>query len=309
VSRSGRDPVAPEHDPEPGRDPDETRDPHDANTAKPWSPADALTRTRTPERTDRRTARERTSLHPADAALLATIGAFRIVPERELLCGTRERAHEPASDTADRTADLRSLTNRGFLESRTVVINEQPERLLALTDAGKRWLEAHRGTPTSDEARRQEFYAGLVKPRELAHDAQLYRLFVTERIGIEREGGRITRVVLDYELKREYARFLHEQKRQGVDGPAARHAFAEQHDLPVVRGHLELPDVRIEYEDALGQTQHRDLELATEHYSRAQLSGKHQAGFRVYRAARVRAAGGTTAGGTPIDPHHLEWLQ
>jgi hypothetical protein len=51
---------------------------------------------------------------------------------------------------------------------------------------------------------------------------------------------------------------------------------------------------------------HRDLELATEHYSRSQLAGKHTAGFHVYRAAGPRGAGASKPGGTPTDPHHLE---
>ena len=54
---------------------------------------------------------------------------------------------------------------------------------------------------------------------------------------------------------------------------------------------------------------HRDLELATEHYSRSQLGGKQSAGFRVYRAAGARGAGASKPGGSPIDPHHLEWLR
>ncbi len=47
-----------------------------------------------------------------------------------------------------------------------------------------------------------------MKPRELSHDAQLYRLYQAEAGRLEDEGGRITRVVLDYELKREYQTFL-----------------------------------------------------------------------------------------------------
>jgi hypothetical protein len=51
-------------------------------------------------------------------------------------------------------------------------------------------------------------------------------------------------------------------------------AFADAHDLPVIDGHLELPDLRIEYEDADGRIETRDVEVVTEHYSRAQLAGK-----------------------------------
>jgi hypothetical protein len=52
----------------------------------------------------------------------------------------------------------------------------------------------------------QTYSAGLVKSRELAHDAQLFRLFRAEVRRIEAPGGRIRHVVLDYELKRDYRR-------------------------------------------------------------------------------------------------------
>jgi hypothetical protein len=67
--------------------------------------------------------------------------------------------------------------------------------------------------------------------------------------------------------------------------------------------------VRVEYETPDGRLERRDLELATEHYSRSQLSGKQTAGFRVYRASGARGAGAGRKGGTPTDPHHLEWLR
>jgi hypothetical protein len=164
-------------------------------------------------------------------------------------------------------------------------------------------LEGHR-TPDSDGPE-QAFYAGVVKPRELAHDVQLYRAFSEEAARIEAEGGCVTRVVLDYELKREYQRFLNRD-----DGPddttleSDRHAFAEVHDLPIVRGHLELPDLRIEYETEGRRVEHRDVEIVTEHYSRGQISGKTRAGFVCYRAAGCNAR----TGAAPFDPRHLTRL-
>jgi hypothetical protein len=80
------------------------------------------------------------------------------------------------------------------------------------------------------------------------------------------------------------------------------------HDLPFRAGRIEFPDLRIEYDTPNAERAYRDVELATENYSRTQLAGKHSAGFRVYRAAETRASGATSRGGTPSDPHHLEWL-
>jgi hypothetical protein len=148
------------------------------------------------------------------------------------------------------------------------------------------------------------FHAGLVKPRELAHDAQLHRLFQAEAARIEADGGRVTRVVLDYELKRDYQTFLNRSEKSGdITHEDDVATFAARHELPMVDGHLELPDLRIEYEGPNREALRRDVELVTEHYSRAQLAGKAQAGFALYRAA-----GASRRGGTPMDPHHLEWI-
>ena len=47
-----------------------------------------------------------------------------------------------------------------------------------------------------------------MKPREVKHDADLYRLYQKEAARIERGGGRPVRVLLDYELKRNLNRDL-----------------------------------------------------------------------------------------------------
>ena len=187
-------------------------------------------------------------------------------------------------------------------------MNRESTAVVVLTRAGKQLLDAHH-RPT--DGRAQEFHAGLVKPREIAHDAQLYRLFQAEAARIEAEGGRVERVVLDYELKRDYQTFLNRPDRPRRHQPQEDlAAFAEDANLPIVDGHLELPDLRIEYETADGRLEYRDVELVTEHYSRSQLAGKSAAGFALYRAAgagRARGGGGRR-GGTPFDPHHLERL-
>jgi hypothetical protein len=89
---------------------------------------------------------------------------------------------------------LRSLAEQGLVQLRTVDVNREALAVVVLTRDGKRLLEAHR-TP-SDE-RPQAFHAGLIKPREIAHDAQLYRVYQAAAGQIEAEGGRIARVVLD----------------------------------------------------------------------------------------------------------------
>ena len=231
--------------------------------------------------------RERTHLlDEADMRTLATIGAFRVVPIEDL----------------DESGDLRRLSNEGLITNETLTDIEGSHRIVSLTSEGKAVLEAHRSPGDGPE---QAFYAGVVKPRELAHDTLMFRAFKEEEARIDAQGGRVTRVVLDYELKREYQRFLNRDDRpDDATLESDRRAFADAHDLHIVRGHLELPDLRIEYETEDGRVEHRDVEIVTQHYSRGQISGKARAGFACYRAGGSH----TRTGGTPFDPRHLTRL-
>jgi hypothetical protein len=237
-------------------------------------------------------------LRESEARILATVGAFRVVRADDL---------QPMRSSRDAwNGDLRSLAEQGLVQARTVEVNRQSISVIVLTRTGKDVLDAH---VRPDGGRRQMFHAGLVKPREIAHDSQIYRLFEAEAERIEAEGGRVQRVVLDYELKRDYQTFLNRPDR--ADDPRDDvEQFAEDVKLPVVDGHLELPDLRIEYESIDGHLEYRDVELVTEHYSRGQLAGKARAGFAMYRAAGAWLTGrGSRAGSTPSDPHHLELLR
>jgi hypothetical protein len=237
-------------------------------------------------------------LRESESRILATIGAFRVVRADDL---------QPMRSSRDAwNGDLRSLAEQGLVQAKTVEVNRQSVSVVVLTRAGKDVLDAH---VRPDDARRQMFHAGLVKPREIAHDSQIYRLFEAESERIEAEGGRVQRLVLDYELKRDYQTFLNRPDKSD-DPRDDLERFAEDAKLPIVDGHLELPDLRIEYESADGRVDYRDVELVTEHYSRGQLAGKAKAGFSMYRATGARLASrGSRAGGTPVDPHHLEWLR
>jgi len=238
------------------------------------------------------------SLRESDVRALATVGTFRVVRAAEV------QAMHSSRDAW--TGDLRHLREQGLVDVKTVTINREPAAVAVLTRDGKSLLEAHQDRSNGRSA--QAYHAGLVKPRELAHDAQLYALYQAEASRIEADGGRVDRVLLDYELKRDYQTFLNRPNRVNEADDDVT-AFADAHGLPIIDGHLELPDLRIEYEAPDGTLQHRDVELVTEHYSRAQLAGKSQAGFSMYRAAGARLGGGSArTGSTPVDPHHLEWL-
>jgi hypothetical protein len=250
-------------------------------------------------KTDGRTYR----LRESEWSTLRDVGTFRVVAEPDL---TRD---SPDPDVLRN--DIRHLVDEGLLERNTAMVNHQPTRLLVLTDEGKSLLQEFTRDP-GDGERPQEYHSGLVKPRELAHDVQIYRAYQAERRRIEDEGGHVRRVSLDYELKSDYQAFLNRRdKSADASFEEDMLAFAASRDLPVIDGHLELPDLRIEYETADGRIETRDVEVVTEHYSRAQLAGKARAGFSLYRAAPtgLGRTGGSRSGGTPMDPHNLEWLR
>jgi hypothetical protein len=81
--------------------------------------------------------------------------------------------------------------------------------------------------------------------------------------------------------------------------------------LPIIDGHLELPDLRIEYETEDGRVEQRDVELVTSTIRAGGWRGRPKSAWR--STGLVSDGGGpqggsTRTGGTPLDPHHLEAL-
>lgn len=146
------------------------------------------------------------------------------------------------------------------------------------------------------------------RPRELAHDAQLYRAYLREEERLRDQGADIRRVVLDHELKREYQEWLQEgnRGRPDSDGRPDRDArevedWARDHDLPYFDDAVHFPDFRIEYE-LEGRDRHEDVEVVTEHYRGAHAASVARAGFRCYGSG-----GGTgRSGGRGFDPRVAE---
>jgi hypothetical protein len=225
-------------------------------------------------------------LRASEVTTLTAVGTFRALFARDLEHYASERT---------RQADVRSLQSQGLLERRTLVLKGEakPVDVLALTRAGKKLLESHTVKDEADARDSQHFYAGFVKPRELRHDATLYRVVAAERDRIESAGGKVTRVVLDHELKGQL--YKH--------GPEQQSTVAASLELPINDGHVQLPDARVEYENAAGDRAHIDLELVTEHYHGGHLSGKLASGFTLYSFGGSRSG---RARGTPHDPRYME---
>lgn len=230
--------------------------------------------------------------------VLATVGAFRVASSRDLEASLG-RAGNP------RSSDLRHLRESGLVQS--VPLPGHRDRVVTLTEHGRELLEARR-RPGEDAA--QAFYSGLRKPRELEHDTQVYRAYLKVADRITERGDRLRRVVLDYELKREYQRFLQERNRDRADsdGRPGRTAeeialWAVEHNLPYFDEHVHFPDVRIEYEDVDGRSRLEDVEVTTVHYRGGHAAAAAKSGFSQYSGSSARISGrggsGRRGGGVP----------
>jgi hypothetical protein len=167
------------------------------------------------------------TLRGSESHTLATVGALRVVSSRDL----RDHHDRPADP---RSGDLRHLREQGLIE--TVRVPGYRDHAVVLTKKGRGRLESHRAR---DHGHQQTFYAGPRRERELEHDVQVYRAYEREAERLQERGAPIERVILDYELKREYQTWLHERDRDrdDYDGHSDRTAeeirqWAQEHELP-----------------------------------------------------------------------------
>jgi hypothetical protein len=232
------------------------------------------------------------TLRGSESRTLATVGAFRVVSSRDLH-DNRDRPLDP------RSSDLRHLREQGLVQVTRLAGSR--DYAVSLTREGRSLLESHRDR---DQEGRQTFYAGIKRERELEHDVQVYRAFEREAERLEERGARVDRVVLDYELKREYQQWLHahDRDRDAYDGRPDRDQseiedWAREHDLPYFDEQVHFPDVRIEYEDADGRSDHIDVEVVTVHYRGAHGAAASKSGFSCFGGSSARVGGTAHLGG------------
>jgi DNA-binding MarR family transcriptional regulator len=203
---------------------------------------------------------------PSEIRSIADLGRFRVIAENDLgkyLYGGQSKALENNLGNLVR----QGLVRRGSFQGP----EDSPRDLLTLTKRGHRLLRANQLVPPD-----QATYFGFVKPREANHDADLYRLYQKEAGQIEQQGGRVRRIVLDFEIKRKINRDL------AKFGTQARPEIAARHGLQVVRNKIPIPDLQIEYETRDGDLDRVNLELVTEHYRGRNIAEKARAGFSLY---------------------------
>lgn len=232
------------------------------------------------------------TLRGSETRTLTTVGAFRVVPADDL----RDAYGEPLDP---RHGELCHLRESGLVQT---VRLDRDTTVVTLTREGRDLLESRRMDDASRD--RQTFTNGVQKPRELTHDAQVYRAYLREAERLQEEGADIHRVILENELKREYQEFLQERNRdrEDSDGRPDRdvhevRAWAREHDLPCdEEGHVQFPDARIEY-DLDGRDHTLDVEVLTPHYRGAHGAAKSSAGFACYRGGSFRISGAGGGGG------------
>jgi DNA-binding MarR family transcriptional regulator len=256
---------------------------------------------------ERRPVREREHVYEingAESRMLGTIGAFRVVAESGL--------HELRDDVSARRS-VRHLEDEGLIRRSPLSADD---RAVVLTERGLDLLEANRyERPQRSYEPRQTYYAGLRKPRELTHDTKVYRAYQRAEERLRGQGGRVRRVVLDYEFKRDYQRFLHERNRGKKDcngrpdrEPEEIARWAREHELPYDDGHVHFPDARIEYEDGDGWRRHEDIEVVTPHYRGAHAGAAAKSGFRCYAVVSGMVGGRGGGGRRTAHPRLAEEL-
>ena len=237
----------------------------------------------------------------SEVRILATVGAFRIVPRDEL-----ER-----SSASPR--EVERLRQAGLLSTTPYMVGRRRTTIVTLTREGLGVLERYRRDCPDEE--RQAFYAGLAKPKELAHDSRLFGVYRQAQERLERDGMKVRRVVLEQQMKSDYQRFLQEpnrersrSRREPRRDREAVARWAAERDLPVVNGSVRFPDIRVEYERPDRTIGREDIEVVTENYRGAHAAATAAAGFKCHRysAPKFGGARASTRGGRSRDPRLAE---
>ena len=209
-------------------------------------------------------------LNSPQSAMLRDVGAFRTITaeslQKHLYHGDKDRFRK----------DLRNLTDQRLIEIHPESAGKS--RYVSLTRTGKAVTEAHLRTNQA-----QAVYSGIVKKRELRHDAAIYELYHKEAQHIAKSGGTPKRVVLDFELKKNINREVSKlQDLSPAEYERRRQEIADAHGLRLVEGKIQIPDLRVEYESREQEQCKVDLECVTGHYKARQIAAKTAAGFKLY---------------------------
>jgi hypothetical protein len=132
-------------------------------------------------------------LRDSELHAVTEVGKFRVLAVHDLA----QFAYN--GDSSRMQNDLASLSRQGLVKQTSIMDSDlSPVRAVTLTKEGHRALSYSRSLRPD-----QATYRGLKKPKEAFHDAELYRLYHKVSDEIEGRGGKVVRVKLDYEIKRD----------------------------------------------------------------------------------------------------------
>jgi hypothetical protein len=230
------------------------------------------------------------SLRDEERRVLAEVGRFRVISTRDLA----ETIYSNRHSRMER--DLALLREKGLVHVDAVNARRDGRggrvesiEVVALTKEGRNVARQISGLPQD-----QRLYAGLVKPREIGHDVQIYRAYRKEAERIEEKGGTNLHVKLDFELKSEIQKAIYAARKAEPERAMAeiKQQVAHQFELPYINNRIQIPDARIEYDhkddqnmDQRSRSGHEDIEVLTAAYRTGHLRNKAQAGFRVYASS------------------------
>jgi hypothetical protein len=231
------------------------------------------------DRDDRSRDRERSTADIRNE-VLADIGRFRAVDQEDFSHGQRH-------DDGRRERILEGLERAGLVRSFSRM--GSTKRYLTLTRAG---LERAREESGKDrlEAR---LYTSMKNPRELRHDAAVYRAYRDQVRRLEGQ-GRIRALRLDDELRRRVNRELAQRAKElgRPLGPDDVREVAKAHNVGYRDQSIEYPDLQLEVEMDDRSRATINIEVVTGHYREADIQAKLDAGFLCYTApgdgARMR---------------------
>ena len=264
------------------------REEHPRATSQPSRPPDA--RPKDPTRQDRPRDEPRAghrqeydarqparSIGARKRAATADVGMYRAVSYQDL-----SAQHFDGHPYATRRAVDQLIRQGHVTEHQAEGPRGGSYTVLTATPAGARI--AQRAAQEAGYGAGQQTWTGIVKPGELSHDTAVYRAATREHDRIEAEGGRVTRVRLDAELKQAVARASETARADGGRRAAdeARRATAQELGLPVQDGRVLYPDAQLDIEDAEGRSGRVNVEIASEHYHAAAIAAKAGAGFAMH---------------------------
>ena len=213
---------------------------------------------------------------------IADVGLYRAVSYTDL-----SERHFDGHPYATRRS-VNYMIRAGLIEEHEAT-GPQGHTFTVLTATERGRDAAQRAAVDAGHVPEQQTWTGLVKPAELSHDTAVYRAALDERARIEAEGGRVTRVRIDAELK---ATSPPRPRRRAPRAATARRTRRSSQPrttsgctssittrccIPTRSSRLRTPT------DVSGRV---NVEMVSDHYHAAAIAAKAGAGYAMHGSSR-----------------------